>query len=103
MKEMQRSVRKSQRVNEKSSEFCRKIFSPSMIPLSEIVLFYRGVPILDLSFTPAYVSVFVLETDTLARGQAPYRTTRMQKWDVDATEESSCFYAGRRSSYICEG
>lgn len=63
-------LEKSQRACEKNSEFRRKIFSP----LSETVLFYRGVPILDLSFTPVYAPVFVPEAGALAPGgRTPYR------------------------------
>lgn len=70
-----------------------------MIRLSETVLLYHGVPIRDSSFIPVYVTVFV--PGTLVPARTPYRNGAYAKErDVDATEESSCFYAGRRSPYM---
>lgn len=62
---MQRSVRKiATRVREKFRAPQENSLAIAMIRLSEMALFYRGVPIRDSSLTPVYVTVFV--PDTLA-------------------------------------
>jgi antibiotic biosynthesis monooxygenase (ABM) superfamily enzyme len=79
----------------------RRIFSLSVIPLSEIVLFYSviRVPILNSGVTPTYDCALFVSIERSRSGRAPYaKVTCMQKRDVGVW-----MHPRNRATFIREG
>lgn len=86
----------------------RRIFSLSVIPLSEIVLFYSvsRVRIPNSSVTPTYDATFLFPRSALVRGGLLIESDAYaegRRRGTDASEESSYLYTRGRRSRIYGG